>query len=96
MIYSLKFLPVALKEWKKLSPPIQQQFKKKLKERLKNPHVPASKLRGFENVYKIKLRSAGYRLVYEVSDQHLVVYVLAIGKRERGNVYKKAHERKKG
>jgi len=95
MIYSLKFLPLALKEWKKLSPPLQQQFKKKLKERLKNPHIPASRLRGFENVYKIKLRSAGYRLVYEVSDHKLFVYVLAVGKRERGNVYKKTHHRKR-
>jgi len=96
MIYSLKFLPVALKEWKKLSPPLQQQFKKKLKERMKNPHIPASRLKGFESVYKIKLRSVGYRLVYEISNQHLVIYVLAIGKRERGNVYKKAQDRIKG
>ena len=95
MIYSLKFLPVALKEWKKLALPLQQQFKKKLKERLKDPRVPASRLRGFENVYKIKLRSSGYRLAYEVSDQYLFVCVLAIGKRERGKVYKKAHDRNK-
>lgn len=95
MTYSLQFLPIALKEWKKLSPPLQQQFKKKLKERLKNPHVPANKLRGWENMYKIKLRSAGYRLVYEVSDRNIVVYVLAVGKRERGEVYKKAQDRNK-
>ncbi len=86
---------MALKEWKKLTPPLQQQFKKKLKDRLKNPNVPASRLKGFENVYKIKLRSAGYRLVYEVSDHNFVVYVLAIGKREGGDVYKKAHDRNK-
>ena len=32
MIYKLKFLPTALKEWKKLDNSIQAQFKKKLKE----------------------------------------------------------------
>ncbi len=46
-------------------------------------------------MYKIKLRSAGYRLVYEVSDRNIVVYVLAVGKRERGEVYKKAQDRNK-
>ena len=80
MSYKVKFLPSALKEWKKLAPPIQQQFKKKLKERAKAPHNPASRLRGFKNVYKIKLRSAGYRLVYEVNDGEIVVYVIAVGK----------------
>jgi len=33
MSYKVKFLPSALKEWKKLAPPIQKQFKKKLIER---------------------------------------------------------------
>lgn len=87
MIYKLKFLPVALKEWEKLGDPIRSQFKKKLAERLENPKVQADKLRGYDSVYKIKLRSVGYRLVYEVVDGELVVYVIAVGKREKGRVY---------
>ncbi len=94
MIYKLKFLPTALKEWKKLAPPIQKQFKKKLKERLSNPRNLASQLRGFKDVYKIKLRSVGYRLVYEVDDTEIIIYVIAVGKRERGIVYSKAEKRK--
>ena len=93
MTYRIKFLPSALKEWKKLAPPIQKQFKNKLAERVKNPHNPANKLRGFKNVYKIKLRSAGYRLVYEVNDAEIFIYIIAIGKRERGLVYSKVNER---
>ena len=92
--YRLKFLPAAQKEWRKLAPPIQAQFKKKLKERLENPHVPASRLRGYEAVYKIKLRTAGYRLAYEVIDDEVVVYVLAIGRRDKDVVYKKLAARK--
>jgi mRNA interferase RelE/StbE len=38
---------------------LQQQFKKKLIERLDNPHVPASKLSGADNMYTIKLRQSG-------------------------------------
>lgn len=87
MIYKLKILPAALKEWKKLGGPIKSQFKKKLAERLENPRVPADKLSGYDSVYKIKLRSAGYRLVYEVVDDELIVYVLAVGRRDKGKVY---------
>ena len=94
MNYRIKFLPSALKEWKKLAPPIQEQFKKKLRERLANPRNKASQLRGFKDVYKIKLRSAGYRLVYEVNDAEIIIFVIAVGKRERGLVYRKAEERK--
>ena len=94
--YKLKFLPSALKEWKKLDSSIQDQLKKKLKERLQNPHVPASQLYGFENHYKIKLRASGYRLVYEVIEKEIVVHVIAVGKRDKNLVYKKASKRKKG
>lgn len=94
MNYRIKFLPSALKEWKKLAPPIQKQFKKKLEERSANPRNRASQLRGFTDVYKIKLRSVGYRLVYEVNDTEIVILVIAVGKRDRGLVYSKAEERK--
>lgn len=91
--YALEFNAQALKEWRKLDSTIQQQFAKKLKERLVNPRVEADKLRDMPNCYKIKLRSAGYRLVYDVIDQVLVVTVIAVGKRERGKVYGSASKR---
>ncbi|MEA1967965.1 MAG: type II toxin-antitoxin system RelE/ParE family toxin [Thermodesulfobacteriota bacterium] len=93
MSYNLKFLPSALKEWRKLDNTIQAQFKKKLKSRLETPHVNSSKLSGFRNHYKIKLRANGYRLVYEVIDKEIYVLVIAIGKREKNLVYKKAAKR---
>ncbi|EKF9756432.1 type II toxin-antitoxin system RelE/ParE family toxin [Vibrio cholerae] len=93
MTYKLEFKKSALKEWKKLAVPLQQQFKKKLIERLENPHVPSAKLSGAENIYKIKLRQSGYRLVYQVENNIIVVTVLAVGKRERSEVYTKALQR---
>ncbi|MDP8034566.1 type II toxin-antitoxin system RelE/ParE family toxin [Pasteurella atlantica] len=93
MSYSLKFLPIALKEWKKTPPNIQAQFKQKLRERLENPHVPSAKLSGYRAVYKIKLRTVGYRLVYEVIDNELVVYVLAVGRRDKNAVYQNLKSR---
>ena len=94
MNYKLKFLPTALKEWKKLDNTIQAKFKKKLKERLSTPHIKSSRLSGFKNHYKIKLRATGYRLVYEVIDEEIYVLVIAVGKREKNLVYKKARKRK--
>ncbi|MCP4578260.1 MAG: type II toxin-antitoxin system RelE/ParE family toxin [Deltaproteobacteria bacterium] len=90
MSYSLKFKKAALKEWRKLDGNLRTQFKKKLKERLQNPCVPSSRLSGTENRFKIKLRNAGYRLVYEVRKSEIVVIVIAVGKREKDTIYKKA------
>lgn len=93
MIYKLKFLPSALKEWNKIGSTIREQLKKKLRERLEGPVVPADRLIGFKNHYKIKLRSAGYRLVYEVDQEEIFVIVITVGKRECFDVYIKAKKR---
>ena len=93
MTYKLDFLDDALKEWKKLNPTIQQQFKKKLIKVLENPEIPKNKLSGHPSRYKIKLRSIGYRLVYEVINNEIVVLVIAVGKRENNSVYDNANQR---
>ena len=92
--YSLEFHELALKEWKKLDGSIKVQFQNALSKRLKTPRVPSARLRGdLQNTYKIKLRDVGYRLVYEVIDQQLVVMVIAIGKRDRNEAYLSAVKR---
>lgn len=83
MTYNLDFKPKALKEWKKIDYSVREQFKKKLKERLESPKIQSDKLSGYENVYKIKLRSSGFRLAYEVKDSEIVVLVLKVGKRDK-------------
>ncbi len=95
MIYELEFKKSALKEWNKLSPHIRTLFSKKLKERLSNPHVPAAAISCGSNLYKIKLRQLGYRLIYSVSDATITVVVLAVGKRNRNEVYDLALSRVK-
>lgn len=93
MSYELAFKPSALKEWHKLGHTVRAQFAKKLAERLENPHVPSAALHGASHVYKIKLRQAGYRLVYTVEDQAVTVTVIAVGKRDRNAVYDLAFAR---
>jgi mRNA interferase RelE/StbE len=91
-MYDLDFHPNALKEWKKLDAVIREQFKTKLTERLHNPRVTSAQIG--KNRYKIKLRGVGYRLVYEVRDNELIIVVIAVGKRERSEVYRLADNRK--
>ena len=93
MNYELAFLDEALKEWRKLDAITRTQFKSKLAERLTHPKIPAARLSGAKERYKIKLRNAGYRLVYEVRDKELLVLVVAVGKRERNAVYLSAQKR---
>ena len=91
-MYSLEFHPLALKEWSKLDNTIRVQFKEKLAERLQNPCVPSANIG--KDRYKIKLRNVGYRLVYEVRNNELIIIVIAVGKRERKTVYRNADSRK--
>lgn len=93
MTYSIEFKVSALKEWRALGANIREQFKKKLAERLHKPHVPSARLKGMPDCYKIKLKAAGYRLVYQVAGARLTVVVIAVGKRERSQVYRDAVNR---
>lgn len=95
MTYSLEFDARALKEWQKLGDTVREQFKRKLAEVLVNPRVEANRLHSLPDCYKIKLRSSGYRLVYEVIDHEVVVFVVAVDRREREQAYRKAAERLK-
>ena len=91
--YDLEFLPSAQKDWDKLGPTVRKQFKKKLIQRLANPRVPAAKLFGLPDCYKIKLRAAGFRLVYRVFDDRIVVQVIVVGKRDKDEAYNDAAKR---
>lgn len=93
MTYKLRFHELALAEWDKLDESVRKPLKKKLAERLNNPRVPSAALSGMKDCFKIKLKSAGYRIVYRVDDDIVYVTVIAIGKREKNRVYETADER---
>ena len=65
----------------------------KLEKRLETPHISKDALHGMKGCYKIKLRASGYRLVYRVFDKRVVVQVVAIGKRNRDDVYRHVLQR---
>ena len=93
MSYRLLFKIAARKEWDKLDSSVRMIFKKRLTERLKKLRKESTRLNGIKDCYKIKLRRVGYRLVYQVRDEELIVSVIAVGKREKYQVYKAAIKR---
>ena len=72
---------------------LNNNSKIKLKKLLENPHIKANVLSGLANCYKIKLRDSGYRLVYEVEDSAIIIYVISVGKRDKNTAYKEAKKR---
>lgn len=62
---------------------IKTVFKKLQRKRLSQPRLPGAELHhALHGCYKIKLLRQGYRLVYQVEDDVLVVLVVAVAKRE--------------
>ncbi|MDR3390354.1 MAG: type II toxin-antitoxin system RelE/ParE family toxin [Sulfuriferula sp.] len=89
-------MPDALDEWNRLDGSVKEPLRKLLKKRLNEPFMPGSELHGeLRNCYKIKLLKQGYRLVYVVENDELVVLVLAVDKREDATVYTSATARLK-
>ncbi|MHB8151237.1 MAG: type II toxin-antitoxin system RelE family toxin [Desulfobulbia bacterium] len=93
MSYKLRFHELALAEWRRLDASIREQLKKKLAERLEHPRIPSAALSGMPDCYKIKLRNAGYRLIYRVDDTVIFVTVIAVGRRDKQKVYEVAQSR---
>jgi mRNA interferase RelE/StbE len=92
--YRLQFVPSAWEEWQRLDGSVKEPLRKLLKKRLDNPHVPGAALHGaLLGHYKIKLNKQGYRLVYGVQDDVLIVMVMAVDKREDSAVYQSALQR---
>ena len=94
--YRLLFHRAARKEWDRLPPDIRARFKSKLLKLLSGQEspTPANRLAGAgPDVYKIKLRQAGYRLACRLDRGELVILVIAVGRRERDAVYRALSKR---
>ncbi|GBR20455.1 MULTISPECIES: type II toxin-antitoxin system RelE family toxin [Asaia] len=92
--YALHFDPRAKREWDALDGSIKTQFKKVLARRLEHPHVLSARLTAdLRDCYKIKLRDAGYRLVYRVDDGKILILVIAIDRRTGEAIYRDAARR---
>ena len=94
MSYELEFHSAALREWQGLDNSVRVLLKKKLETRLKNPHVDSARLHGdLQHCYKIKNDKTGHRLVYQVIDDRIIVFVLSVDKRDDLKAYRLAAQR---
>lgn len=92
--YSLEFDERALREWDALDGSVRKKFEKKLEKLIWNPHSRGNELhRDLAGFYKIKLLKDGYRLVYQVIDERIVIYVIAVGRRADNEIYELATKR---
>ncbi|MBU0924449.1 type II toxin-antitoxin system RelE/ParE family toxin [bacterium] len=96
-MYELKLHPKVEDDLKELDNALQIQVFKKLKQIKSSPELGLPlgnknnmNLSGFRKVYVSKKR---VRIVYEIQDDILSIYTIAIGKRDDMEVYKKANER---
>ena len=96
-MYELQLHPKVEDDLKELDNALQIQVCKKLKQIQISPQLGLPlgnknnmNLSGFRKVYVDKKR---VRIVYEVQNDVLSIYTIAIGKRDDMEVYKKANER---
>lgn len=96
-MYQLNLHPEVQSDLKELDKMLQIQVFKKLKKLQETPELGFSlgnknnmNLSGFKKVYVAKKK---IRIVYEVQNNILSIYVIAIGKRNDMEVYERAYSR---
>lgn len=96
-MYALKLHPKVEDDLKELDHSLRLLAFKKLHQLQQSPELGLPlgnknnmNLSGFKKVYVDKKR---VRIIYEVQDEILSIYTIAIGKRDDMEVYKKANDR---
>ena len=84
-MYEIKFSRKAEKEYNKLPADIRVRIDQKLNYLRLTPRGPdTKKLVGEQNAYRTRVGT--YRIVYEIEDNQLLVWILDVG--HRGSIYK--------
>ena len=93
-MYRIQFIKESARDWDRLDNSIKLELMKNLHPRLQDPIIESARLKGdLSDCYRIKASKSGYRLIYKVEDEVLVILVIAVGKREDAEVYRSAAKR---
>jgi len=99
MVYRIEFLPQAAREFEGLDGSLKRIAAKQIEKLSEKPElgVHLGKRLGIDltGYRKIYFGKRGYRIVYEIVREKLVVLVIGIGKRERAEIYREVAERLK-
>ena len=97
MAYKIEFLPDAAREFDALDGSLKKLAAKQLDKIAERPELGETlgkrmgiDLTGYRKTYFGK---KGYRIVYEIQRQRLVVLIIGIGKREREEIYREIARR---
>ena len=86
MGYTIKFSAHAARAFRKLPRAVQMRMHSAIEPLKENPRTPgAEKLKGSDNAYRIRV--GDYRILYEIVDEELVVYIIETG--HRREVYRR-------
>jgi mRNA interferase RelE/StbE len=97
MAYRVEFLPEAAREFEALDGSLKKIAAKQMDKLAEKPEQgePLGKRMGIDlsGYRKIYFGKRGYRIVYEIQRQKLVVLIIGIGKRERAEIYREVARR---
>lgn len=98
MPYRVELHPDAVNDFDKLDGSIRKEVAKKIDALINNPFLgkPLGNKFGINltGFYKLYISKKKYRIVYRLIGDYLeVIEIIAIGKREKGEVYKMAFKR---
>lgn len=80
MTYEIQLSPAAASKLKKFDPQVHRRVQAAIELLADDPRPPAAtQLVGGEGEWRV--RTGGYRIIYEIVDQRLVVLVINIGHR---------------
>ncbi|NJM22701.1 MAG: type II toxin-antitoxin system RelE/ParE family toxin [Richelia sp. SM1_7_0] len=80
MSYEVTFSKGALKQFQKLSPELQERIQTKIDELADNPRPDGvAKLKNGDNRYRIRV--GYYRILYDISDNILLIIIVRVGHR---------------
>lgn len=78
-MYSIEFLPSAARALAKLDRVVQRRIARRIDGLAADPRAGAVKLRGADEVWRARV--GGYRVLYAIEDERLVILVFAVGHR---------------
>lgn len=85
MAYTVNFSKKAEKAYQKLPGDVRRRVDQKLEYLRNTPRGPdTKKLQGYPNAYRTRV--GDYRIIYEIEDAALIVWILDVG--GRGGIYK--------
>ncbi len=97
MAYRVEFLSEAAREFEALDGSLKKVTEKQIDKLAERPELgePLGKRMGIDltGYRKIYFGKRGYRIVYEIQRQKLVILIIGIGKRERAEIYREVAQR---